>query len=333
MTRPVVLTCGDPAGVGTEIALKAAVRTGTQTPFFMLADQDHVAQMATVLGLEYCVLDRIEDFDPERPELAVLHHSFPAPARPGVTHIENASAIISVIETAVSLVRSGVASAVCTNPINKKVLQDGADFPYPGHTEFLAHLGGVDRSVMMLFAPELRVVPVTIHVALDQVKQMLTPDLLSQTIKIAHKSMIEDFGIRAPRIAVAGLNPHAGEGGAMGHEEITLIDPVIHSLRQQGMDITDAQSADTMFHATARDTYDLAICMYHDQALIPLKTLNFSGGVNATLGLPFVRTSPDHGTAYNIAGQGIADPDSLIAALQAAHSMAEKRSGHATDVT
>jgi 4-hydroxythreonine-4-phosphate dehydrogenase len=265
--------------------------------------------------------------------LAVLQHDFPAPASVGQTVTANASAIVSGIERCVDLVQSGAASALCTNPINKKVLQDGAGFPFPGHTEFLAHLCGVERSVMMLFAPELRVVPVTIHIALKDVKQALTEDLLTQTIEVSHAALQRDFGIAKPRIAVAGLNPHAGEGGAMGHEEINLINPVIQKFRDTGMNISDAQSADTMFHAAARDSYDLALCMYHDQALIPLKTLNFSGGVNATLGLPFVRTSPDHGTAYNVAGQGIADPTSLIAALRAAHSMTIERARHAADVT
>jgi 4-hydroxythreonine-4-phosphate dehydrogenase len=223
------------------------------------------------------------------------------------------------------MVRDGVAAALCTNPINKKVLQDGAGFKFPGHTEFLAHLADVERSVMMLFAPELKVVPVTIHIALEQVKATLTAELLADTIRIANASLVRDFGIPSPRVAVAGLNPHAGEGGAMGTEEMTLINPVLQSLRAEGISVGHARSADTMFHAAAREGYDLAVCMYHDQALIPIKTLNFSGGVNATLGLPFIRTSPDHGTAYDIAGKGIADPESLIAALCAAYDMVTQR--------
>jgi len=324
MTKPVALTCGDPGGVGIEIALKAAVQLQGRVPFFMIADRAHVAEMAGTIALPFAEIE-----DPGRLPtdggLPVLHRPFAAAARPGKADLTNAAGTIAVIEQAVQLVRSGAASAVCTNPINKKVLQDGAGFGFPGHTEFLAHLAGVERSVMMLFAPELRVVPVTIHIALDQVTSVLTESLLTQTIRIAHDALIRDFGIPRPRIAVAGLNPHAGEGGAMGTEEQTLINPVLADLRAAGMDISDARSADTMFHAAARDGYDLAVCMYHDQALIPLKTLNFSGGVNATLGLPFVRTSPDHGTAYDIAGQGIANPDSLIAALAAAHDMAQHR--------
>lgn len=324
MSKPVALTCGDPGGVGIEIALKAAAALRGRVPFFMIGDRTHTEAMAQALSLPW---HEIEDPArlPDASGLPVLHHAFPATADTGRANLENAADTISVIERAVELVKVGQASAVCTNPINKKVLKDGAGFAFPGHTEFLAHLAGVERSVMMLFAPELRVVPVTIHIALEQVKAALTPDLLAETIRIAHSALIRDFGIPAPRIAVAGLNPHAGEGGAMGTEELTLINPVLRSLRQEGIDVGDARSADTMFHSAARAGYDLAVCMYHDQALIPIKTLNFSGGVNATLGLSFIRTSPDHGTAYDIAGKGIADPDSLIAALEAAHAMAGQR--------
>lgn len=324
MTRPIALSCGDPGGVGIEIALKAAAALKGRAPFFMIADKDHVDAMAQTLGLPCHRIDDTLDL-PEEPGLPVLHHAFPGAPQTGGANLENAAATIAVIEQAVEMVQSGRASALCTNPINKKVLQDGAGFAFPGHTEFLAHLAGVDRSVMMLFAPELRVVPVTIHIALEQVKPTLTADLLTETIRIAHRALQRDFGIASPRIAVAGLNPHAGEGGAMGTEELTLINPVLQSLREEGINVGNARSADTMFHAAARSGYDLAVCMYHDQALIPIKTLNFSGGVNATLGLPFIRTSPDHGTAYDIAGKGIADPESLIAALTAAHDMAQQR--------
>ncbi|MCL4137330.1 UNVERIFIED_CONTAM: hypothetical protein GTU68_053144 [Idotea baltica] len=178
---------------------------------------------------------------------------------------------------------------------------------------------------MMLLAPELRVVPVTIHIALSDVQAALTPELLSATITATHAALQRDFGIKQPRLAVAGLNPHAGEGGAMGHDEIDMIRPVLDELRSTGLDITGPLPADTMFHPAAREKYDTAICMYHDQALIPLKTLNFSEGVNTTLGLPFIRTSPDHGTAFDIAGRGIADASSLIAALKCAGHMASNR--------
>lgn len=324
MTGPVALTCGDPGGVGIEIALKASAALQGHAPFFMIADTRHVAAMSSALALPFHEIETPENLTGGR-GLPVLHHPFPQDAGIGGAVPQNAAATIAVIERAVHMVRDGVASALCTNPINKKVLQDGAGFAFPGHTEFLAHLADAERSVMMLFAPELKVVPVTIHIALEQVKAALTAELLAETIRIANGALKRDFGIPSPRIAVAGLNPHAGEGGAMGSEELTLINPVLQSLRDEGIDVGDARSADTMFHAAARDSYDLAVCMYHDQALIPIKTLNFSGGVNATLGLPFIRTSPDHGTAYDIAGKGIADPESLIAALTAAHDMVQQR--------
>ncbi len=330
MIRPVALTCGDPGGVGIEIALKAADALKGRVPFFMIADVGHVDAMSSTLAFPFHEIETPKNLTGGK-GLPVLHHEFPREAGTGGPVPENASATIAVIERAVHMVKDGVASALCTNPINKKVLQDGAKFAFPGHTEFLAHLGGVERSVMMLFAPELRVVPVTIHIALEQVKAALTAELLTKTIRIAHDALIRDFGITSPRIAVAGLNPHAGEGGAMGTEEQTLINPVLRTLRDQGIDIGNARSADTMFHEAARAGYDLAICMYHDQALIPIKTLNFSGGVNATLGLPFIRTSPDHGTAYDIAGSGVADPESLIAALSAAHDMVKQRERHDVD--
>jgi 4-hydroxythreonine-4-phosphate dehydrogenase len=233
--------------------------------------------------------------------------------------------VIEVIERAVALVQSGMAGAICTAPIHKKALKDGAAFAFPGHTEFLAHLAGVDRVVMMLACPELRVVPATIHIALSEVPAALTEALLEETIRITHASLKHDFGIPAPRLAVAGLNPHAGEGGAMGWEEERMIRPLVARLAAEGIVIRGPMSADTMFHAAARKTYDAAICAYHDQALIPIKTIDFAGGVNVTLGLPFVRTSPDHGTAHDIAGRGIADPSSLIAALRMAREMAAAR--------
>jgi 4-hydroxythreonine-4-phosphate dehydrogenase len=208
-----------------------------------------------------------------------------------------------------------------TCPIHKAALKTGAGFGFPGHTEYLAHLAGVDRVVMMLASDVLRVVPVTIHIPLSDVPGALTPDLLEQTIRITHAAMIRDFGIAQPRLAVAGLNPHAGEDGTMGHEDRDVIAPVLDRLRAEGLDLRGPLPADTMFHGPARARYDAAICMYHDQALIPIKTLAFDEGVNVTLGLPFVRTSPDHGTAYDIAGQGIARPDSLIAAIRMAWNM------------
>jgi 4-hydroxythreonine-4-phosphate dehydrogenase len=218
-------------------------------------------------------------------------------------------------------VQSGAASALCTAPINKKALQDGAGFSHPGHTEYLAALAGVDQVVMMLACDALRVVPTTIHIPLQDVAKTLTADLLRDTLRITEAELRRKFGVARPRLAVAGLNPHAGEGGKIGLQERDLITPALESLRAEGMQIDGPLSADTMFHPRARQNYDAAICMYHDQALIPIKTLDFDHGVNVTLGLPFIRTSPDHGTAFDIAGRGIAHPSSLIKALEMAAEM------------
>jgi len=326
MIAPVALTTGEPAGVGLELSLKAWDVLRDSLPFFLIADRRHVAALADNVPV-------IEITEPNKAisamplGLPLLHHDFAAPNTLGHPNPANAAAVINVIERAVTLVQRGQAAAVCTNPIHKKALQDGARFAYPGHTEFLAALGGKERSVMMLAAPELKVVPVTIHIALSQVPEALTAELLEDTIRITHQALIRDFGLPSPRLAIAGLNPHAGEGGAMGREEIDLIIPVLERLRAQGFDLLGPLSADTMFHADARQGYDAALCMYHDQALIPLKALNFHGGTNITLGLPFIRTSPDHGTALDIAGKGLANPSSLIAALRQAAHMAARRLG------
>ncbi|MFM7333509.1 MAG: 4-hydroxythreonine-4-phosphate dehydrogenase PdxA [Tabrizicola sp.] len=315
MTGPVLLTCGDPAGIGPEIAAKA---WAAGQRFVWIGDPRHLPA-----GTAWREVSEGEA--PGDGALAVLHHEFPALATPGTPTPANAAGVIAVIERAVRLVQTGKATAICTAPINKKALKDGAGFVFPGHTEFLAHLAGVDRVVMMLACPNLRVVPTTIHIPLAEVPAALTEDLLAETIRITHAALIHDFGIARPRIAVAGLNPHAGEGGAMGWEDERMMRPMIARLAREGLDVTGPWPADTMFHAAARAGYDVAICAYHDQALIPIKTLDFAGGVNVTLGLPFVRTSPDHGTAYNIAGQNRADPSSLIAALRMAQDMAKAR--------
>ncbi len=318
---PVALTCGEPAGVGLELAGKAWRALGADTAFFLIADPAHVPPDVPVARIDH----PSETAQASRHGLPLLAHDFPAPARPGRPEPANARAVIEVIERAVGLVRAGEARALCTAPINKKALKDGAGFAFPGHTEFLAHLAGVRRVVMMLACDELRVVPTTIHIPLGAVPAALGPDLLGDTIRITHAALQRDFAIAKPRIAVAGLNPHAGEGGAMGQEELDWINPTLASLRAQGLEVTDAQPADTLFHARARARYDAAVAMYHDQALIPIKTLAFDEGVNLTLGLPFVRTSPDHGTAFDIAGQGIARPDSLMAALRMARDLGERR--------
>ena len=313
---PVLLTSGDPSGVGPEIAVKAW-EAGER--FVWVGDPRHLPD-----GCKWRELADLAEVQQPGP-MPILRHDFAAPAKPGQPDPNNARGVIEVIERAVALVQSGMAGAICTAPIHKKALKDGAAFAFPGHTEFLAHLAGVDRVVMMLACPELRVVPATIHIALSEVPAALTEALLEDTIRITHASLMRDFGIPAPRLTVAGLNPHAGEGGAMGWEEERMIRPLVARLAAEGMAIRGPMSADTMFHAAARKTYDAAICAYHDQALIPIKTLAFDEGVNVTLGLPFIRTSPDHGTAFDIAGKGIARPDSLVAALRMAATMAAAR--------
>ena len=320
LKAPLAVTCGEPAGIGPELAVTARAVLGSSLPFFWIGDPRHLppgTRFAEIAAPSQAIAVPAD-------QLPVLRLALDGAATPGQPDPANAAGIIAAIERAVRLVQAGEASALCTAPIHKKALRDGAGFAFPGHTEFLAHLAGGVPVVMMLAAPLLRVVPVTIHLPLAQVPHALTAAALEQALRITHAALIRDFGIVAPRIAVAGLNPHAGEGGAMGHEEITLITPVLNRLRAVGFVLQGPLAADTMFHPRARATYDAAVCMYHDQALIPLKTLDFDGGVNVTLGLPFIRTSPDHGTAFDIAGKGIARPDSLIAALRMAAKMAER---------
>jgi 4-hydroxythreonine-4-phosphate dehydrogenase len=318
---PIALTCGEPAGIGPELSVKARLALGAEVPFFWIGDPGHLP-----VGADWTEISHPAEAGTVPPgTLPVLRHDFPGPLTVGRANPHHAQGVIDVISRAVSLVRQGEAGAICTSPIHKKALQDGAGFAYPGHTEYLAHLGGDVPVVMMLASPLLRVVPVTIHIAIADVPARLTAGLLEEGIRLTHAGMIRDFGIARPRLAIAGLNPHAGEGGAMGHEEMTLITPVLDRLRAEGMDLRGPMSADTMFHARARAGYDVAVCMYHDQALIPIKTLDFDGGVNVTLGLPFIRTSPDHGTGFDIAGKGVARADSLIAALRMAWGMSKGR--------
>ncbi len=324
---PVALTLGEPAGIGGEIALKAwAALRVEPAPFFLLGDLAHMAALAAAHGGAVAeIADPSEAGRAFTQALPVLHHPLPAPQRPGLPEAANAAAVVEIIARAVELVRGGAALALCTNPIHKGALIAGAGFGFPGHTEFLAHLCGAPRPVMMLASPLLRVVPATIHLPLAEAPARLTRALLEETLRVTRDGLVRDFGLAAPRIAVAGLNPHAGEGGALGREEIEVIAPTLEALRREGFDLSGPHSADTLFHAAARARYDAAVCMYHDQALIPIKTLDFDGGVNVTLGLDFVRTSPDHGTAFDIAGQGLADPASLIAALRLARVLGLNR--------
>ncbi|WP_146588011.1 4-hydroxythreonine-4-phosphate dehydrogenase PdxA [Puniceibacterium confluentis] len=319
---PVALTCGEPAGIGPELAVAVWEILRQDVPFFWIGDPAHLPA-----GSEHRLIDRPDAVhDTTEGGLPVLAHAFDGARVPGMPQPAQAQGVIDVIARAVALAQSGAASAICTLPIHKQALQEGAGFAWPGHTEYLAHLAGADEVVMMLASPQLRVVPATIHIPLSKVPTALTADLLAQRIRITHDSLRRQFGVVSPRIAVAGLNPHAGEGGRMGREEIDLIIPVLDALRAEGLDLRGPMSADTMFHAAARAQYDAAICMYHDQALIPIKTLDFDQGVNVTLGLPFIRTSPDHGTAFDIAGTGLTNPSSTVAALRMAWNMAKGRS-------
>ncbi|TWT03857.1 4-hydroxythreonine-4-phosphate dehydrogenase PdxA [Reyranella sp. CPCC 100927] len=331
---PVAVTMGEPAGIGGELTLKAwqARRSAAGAlAFFAVDDPDRLRRVAQRLDL---AVDTVEIATPaEAPgifahALPVMAQPLAVPDQPGHLDVRNAGAVIASIERAARLARDGSASAVVTNPIQKKTLQ-AAGFPHPGHTEFLAALGGAPGRpadvVMMLACRTLRVVPVTIHVALRRALDILSTDLIVQAGRIAADAMRRDFGLEAPRLAVAGLNPHAGEGRTMGDEDADIVAPAVAALRAAGIDATGPLPPDTMFHEAARARYDLALCMYHDQALIPIKTIDFAGGVNVTLGLPFIRTSPDHGTALDIAGTGAADPSSLLAALDMAADMAHRR--------
>ncbi|GAB6054433.1 4-hydroxythreonine-4-phosphate dehydrogenase PdxA [Magnetospira thiophila] len=326
------LSMGEPAGIGGEITLKAWLRSRSEPvpPFFLIDDADRMARMAATLGPSIPV-QPIESPDQAGEvfgqALPVLHRPLPAPVVPGRLDPANGPAVIAAIETAVALTQAGRAAAVVTNPIHKQALHQ-VGFDFPGHTEFLAHLASQStRPVMMLACPELRVIPVTIHVSLAEAARGLTTEAIIETATITHDALRRDFGIDRPRLAIAGLNPHAGEGGAMGSEEAQVVAPAVAALRRAGIDARGPLPADTMFHARARATYDVALCMYHDQALIPIKTIDFDGGVNVTLGLPFVRTSPDHGTALDLAGSGQANESSLLAALRLAGAMAAHRQG------
>ena len=323
MRKPLALTMGDPAGIGGEIAVKAWRELRGSGPAFCALDDP--ARLAA-LGAPVCEIAAPEEAAAAFGEaLPVLPLRLKAPAPPGLPDPANAAVVVESIRLGAELAMSGRVGGMVTNPIHKKTLYDGASFGFPGHTEFLAHLAGGPPVVMLLAGPQLKVAPVTIHIALSEAPKRLTREIIVTTGRALAEGLRRDFGIANPRIAVAGLNPHAGEGGAMGREEIETVGPAVEDLKALGIDARGPLPADTMFHAAARTRYDAALCMYHDQALIPIKTLDFDQGVNVTLGLGFIRTSPDHGTAYDIAGRGIADPGSLIAALRMAAEMAERR--------
>jgi len=321
---------GEPAGIGGEITLKAWVnRTANDVPFFAVDDPARLAALASVLKIN-CPVRAIAAPGEAAAVFATALPVLPVPVKlatkvePGRPDVANGPAVVSSIDTAVAAVKAGTASGVVTNPIHKAVLQ-ASGFGFPGHTEYLGHLTGGPAPVMMLAVPELRVVPVTVHLAISAVPKALTTDAIIHCGTVTAAALKTDFGIKAPRIAVSALNPHAGEQGKMGDEETRIIAPAIAALKAAGINATGPSPADTLFHVDARTAYDAVLCMYHDQALIPLKTLDFANGVNVTLGLSIVRTSPDHGTAFDIAGKGVADPSSLIAALRLAGDIATAR--------
>jgi 4-hydroxythreonine-4-phosphate dehydrogenase len=329
MAKPLALTIGEPAGIGPDITIQAWLRRNElKLPaFYLLGDRDFVSHRAKAIGLELELAEvsaeeASDAFAEALPVVATGHMTTAQPGRPDET---SAGAAMASIRQAVGDVVAGRASAIVTNPIAKSVLYR-AGFRHPGHTEYLAELaatnGHTPQPVMMLWSPALVVVPVTIHLSLRDAIAQLSSDLIVTTARIVDAALKVRFGLVNPRLAISGLNPHAGEDGSLGIEDKNIVTPAIEILRSEGIEVRGPLPADTMFHEAARKTYDCAICMYHDQALIPVKTLAFEEAVNATLGLPFVRTSPDHGTAFDIAGTGKADPSSLIAALRLAARMA-----------
>ena len=322
---PLALTMGEPSGIGGDITLKAWLRRGSN-PFFIIDDAKRLARRAEVMRLAVPMVEidapekAIEVFNTALP---VLPHGIPMRGGPGQPDQENGRAVIASIEQAVRFASERRAAAVVTNPIHKKCLQN-CGFPYAGHTDFLGALADT-APVMMLACPTLRVVPVTIHLPLSEAIAKLTSEEIIRCGEVTATALTRDFGIDGPRLAVAALNPHAGEGGNMGTEDAEIILPAVQALRAGGINVRGPAPADTLFHERARRLSDAVICMYHDQALIPLKTIDFDHGVNITLGLPYIRTSPDHGTACDIAGTGEARENSLLSAIATASAMARVR--------
>jgi len=327
LSPPLAATLGDPAGIGPEIIAKAWAALRQSGPeFFAIGDARALAPWAPVRRI-----NRPGDAQAVFAEaLPVLDLPLPYPPAPGAPSAETAPCIARWIEIAVGLALSGEAAGVVTAPIAKATLYAGG-FKHPGHTEFVGELtaaapfAGARGPVMMLTTLDLRVALVTVHEPLSKVPGLLTQDRIVLAGRVTAEALVRDFGVDRPRLAVAGLNPHAGEGGALGSEEIDVIAPAVGALRALGIDAKGPLPADSLFHEAARAAYDAALCLYHDQALIPVKMLDFWGGVNLTLGLPIVRTSPDHGTAFDIAGQGLARADSMIAALRLAAEIAQRR--------
>jgi 4-hydroxythreonine-4-phosphate dehydrogenase len=318
---------GDPSGIGPEVTAKAWVARDIQRlhPFFAVGDARSIE--AVWRGPIVRISDPGEAAGAFMQALPVIEVEDAGAIRPGEPDSEGARCAIASLEMAVGLTRNGAASALVTGPVSKSCLYD-IGFTHPGQTEFIAERCGISpaNAVMMLAGPSLRVVPMTTHNALDEVAGRLSVDLLVCKARATAKGLTRNFGIANPRLAFAGFNPHAGENGALGREEIDIIAPAVAQLQAEGIDATGPFAADSMFHKRARSTYDAAMCCYHDQALIPLKTLHFDDGVNMTIGLPIIRTSPDHGTAFDIAGKGQADPGAMIAAIRMAASAVYFRS-------
>ena len=318
----IVVTSGDPSGIGPEIVQKAWIRLKKHplNEFFWIGDPLHLPDS----NIPWQQIEHPDQASKVFGDaLPILIHKFAHPMKVGQHQPENAADVIKVIKKAVGLVKTNKAKALCTSPINKNVLMSGGNFPYTGHTEFLANLDAIDNPVMMLACSKLKVVPVTTHLPLKDVPSQISKKLLTETIKITNAAMKEKFGISEPILAISGLNPHAGENGQLGDEEEKIIIPVIRDLEGK-INIIGPLSADTMFHPDARAKYDVAITMYHDQALVPLKTIGFDEGVNITLGLSFIRTSPDHGTAFDLAGQNAANETSTVNAIKMAASLTRK---------
>lgn len=334
--KPLAVSMGDPAGIGLELAARVWSERGDAPPFILVGDPDAFERASARIGAQQSRLNVVDDpaqvAAADGEALTVLHTPLAMEETPGEPDPVNADATIAAIEHGVAAVRAGAASALVTLPIAKAVLHT-ADFGFPGHTEFIAHLTRDDAwaetrgPVMMLAGPSLKVALATVHTPLAQVARTLTRERIVEVGRVVGEALERDFGMSAPRIALCGLNPHAGEDGHIGREEIDLVNPAAAQLRALGFEVSDARSADALFHNDARKGYDAAIALYHDQGLIPIKTLHFWDAVNVTLGLPIVRTSPDHGTGFDIAGKGVARADSFRAALKLAWQMAHRRAG------
>ena len=323
------ISMGEPAGIGGEVILKAWAQKSNTDPFFVIDDPERLKKITNKINIKVPIKTISSPFE----ALDVFSHALPvftisplpAPVIPGQPDLANAKAVITSIKTAVKLTLEGKADAIVTNPIHKKTLYDSG-FPYPGHTEFLAFLAKIKTPpIMMIATDDFRVVPVTTHQSLRDAIKNLDAKTIIEVGQITENALKQDFGIVKPRLAIAGLNPHAGENGAMGSEETLIIEPAIKELRRLGINVFGPISPDTLFTKQSRKSYDAAICMYHDQALIPIKTLAFDNAVNITLGLPFVRTSPDHGTALDIANTAVADESSLLAAIKMAGKRCRNR--------